>query len=98
MKKFTKVFSILMLSCFLLTSCYTNTHVVGSGGGSGEKVEKKHWYFLGGLVPLNSVDSKAMAGGKADYTVTTSMTFVDVLISVVTNFVAITPMTVKVQK
>jgi hypothetical protein len=82
----------------MFSSCYTLTHTVGSGGGTGQVVEKRAWYILYGLVPLNTVESKEMAGDASNYTVTTGHTVVDVLLNIVTGIVTVGSQTVKVQK
>lgn len=97
MKKFVKTVVAVFFICVLLTSCFTSTHVVGSGG-TGESVKAKQWFALFGLVPLNTVNSQQMAGGKTDYTVTTTFSFVDQLIGMFTSIVTIRPMTVEVKK
>jgi len=81
-----------------LTSCYTMTHKVGSGGGTGQTVEQRQWYWLWGLLKINHVDSQAMAAGATDYTVTTQQSFVDVIIGLFTTWVTIVPYTETVQK
>jgi hypothetical protein len=93
-----KISLALALVVVLFSSCYTLTHTVGSGGSGGEKVEKRAWYVLWGLVPLNTVESKALAGNATNYTVTTSHTVVDVLLNIVTGLVTIGSQTVSVQK
>jgi hypothetical protein len=93
-----KISLALALVVVLFSSCYTLTHTVGTGGSGGEKVEKRAWYVLWGLVPLNTVESKALAGNATNYTVTTSHTVVDVLINIVTGLVTIGSQTVSVQK
>jgi len=99
MKKLKFTFSILSLVfILLLSSCYTTTHIVGSGGSTGEVVEKRQWFALFGLVPINTVDSKQMAGGKTDYTITTTHTFIDQLIGAFTSIVTVAPMTIQVKK
>lgn len=95
MKKLSLMLALIVI---LFSSCYTLTHTVGSGGSGGEKVEKRAWYILFGLVPLNTVESKAMAGDANNYTVTTSHTVVDVLLNIITGFVTIGSQTVSVQK
>lgn len=98
MKRF---FSIILIFSFLtlsLSACYTNTHVVGQGAQGTEEVEAKQWYALFGLVAITDHDSKEMAGGASDYTITTQHTFIDMLIGAFTGIVTIQPMTVKVQK
>lgn len=97
MKKLFAVLLIVILS-FYATGCYTMEHVVGEGAKSGVTEEARQWYILWGLVPINSVDSKELAGGVSDYKVTTQMTFVDVVIGVFTGIVTVSPMTVKVTK
>jgi hypothetical protein len=93
-----KVSLALAMVVILFSSCYTLTHTVGNGGGSGEKVEKRAWYILWGLVPLNTVESKALAGNASNYTVTTSHTVIDVLLNIVTGIVTVGSQTVTVQK
>jgi len=95
MKKW--ILAIVML-VFLLSSCMTLTHVVGAGGSSSDIVEAKQWYALWGLVPINEVSSKDMAGGAANYTITSQQKFVDVIISAFTGIVTVTVQSVSVQK
>ena len=97
MKKIAVAVLVIVL-CFSLMGCWTFQHQVGSGAATGVKVEKKQWFILWGLVPLNEVDSKAMAGGAENYTVQTQQSFVDVVIGVVTGWVTIYPQTVTVTK
>jgi hypothetical protein len=93
-----KIISLAVISVFLLTSCYTINHKVGQGAQGSAKVSERQWYVLWGLVPINNVDSQQMAGGATDYTVTTEMTFVDVVIGAFTSIVTVTPMSVHVTK
>jgi predicted small secreted protein len=98
MKK--KVFNLIgsaLLCSTLLTSCYTYTSVVGQGGNSSQSVTKWNHYLLFGLAPVDVSDSKAMAGGSSDYTVTTKQTFVNGLIAGIT-FGLYTPTTTTVKK
>ena len=74
------------------------THVVGNGASSGVSTEKKQWYALWGLVPINEVDSKAMAGGDSNYTIKSKVKFVDYVISAFTSAVSVNVQTVSVQK
>jgi hypothetical protein len=80
-----------------LSSCYTMRHQVGSGG-TGEPQSEQQWWILWGLVPLNHVDSHAMAGNATNYTVTTGFKVLDVVISAFTGWVTIYVQTVEVQK
>jgi hypothetical protein len=96
--KTIKVFFGIFLLVFLLSSCMSLTHVVGSGASSGVVTENKQWYALWGLVPVNKVDSKAMADGATNYTITSQQKFVDLLISVFTGVASFNVKTVSVQK
>jgi hypothetical protein len=80
-----------------LTSCYTMTHQVGTGGSGGPTTEERQWWALWGLVPINSVDSHTLAGNRQNYTVTTQFTPLDVLISFFTGFVTVHVQTIKVE-
>jgi Bor protein len=95
MKKLTLALTMVVI---LFSSCYTLTHTVGSGGSGGEEIKKRAWYILFGLVPLNTVESKAMAGNATNYTVTSSHTVVDVLLNIITGIVTVGSQTVTVQK
>ena len=95
MKKLSLAMAMVVI---LFSSCYTLTHTVGSGGSGGEKIEKRAWYVLWGLVPLNTVESKAMPGNATNYTVTSSHTALDVLINIFTGIVTVGSQTVTVQK
>lgn len=98
MKNFFKSLVLLLCLAFTVSSCYTNVHVVGDGAQTGVKVSKKQWYAVWGLVPIGEeADTKAMAG-KDDYTITTTHSFVDMLISAVTGIVTIQVKTVQVEK
>jgi len=98
MKKTLAVILLLSISLFLLNGCYTMTHVVGQGGQSNTTEMARQWYILWGLVPLNDVSSKSMAGGTANYTVKTEITPLDFLINIFTGFVTIYSMSVEVKK
>ena len=93
-----KFIALVVISVFLFSGCYTMNHKVGQGAQGSTTVEAKQWYVLFGLVPINNVDSKQMASGATDYTVTTQMSFIDVVIGAFTGIVSVQPMTVKVTK
>jgi hypothetical protein len=76
----------------------TLTHVVGNGASTGVSTEKKQWYALWGLVPINTVDSKAMASGSTNYTIKSQVKFIDYVISAFTSIVTVNVQTVSVQK
>lgn len=99
MKKM-KLYPVALALCVsvLMTSCFSITHTVGAGAKGSETKEAKQWFALFGLVPINDVDSKAMAGGATDYTINTQRSFVDGLIGIFTGIASIYPATVKVTK
>ncbi|MBI5219451.1 MAG: Bor family protein [Bacteroidia bacterium] len=97
-----KVFLNVLVCTFLLctvflTSCFTYTSVVGDGAKGNQKEKKWNHYLIGGLIPVSTSDSKAMAGGAKDYTVTTKFTFVNLLVGGIT-FGIYTPTTTTVKK
>ena len=67
-----KCTALLLVVCMLFVfGCATHIHKVGDGA-KGSTVEKgRQWYILFGLVPLNDVDSHAMAGAETNYTIKT---------------------------
>lgn len=97
MKKFIKATAMMLCLAFTLSSCYTHTHIVGKGAQTGVTVSEKQWFALWGLVPMNKVDTNAMAD-KRDYTITTQHSFVDMVISAFTGVASIQVKTVSVQK
>lgn len=97
MKAFRLFFFALALT-MMISSCYTLEHTVGNGAKTGMTVEKKQWYALFGLVPINEVDSKAMAGGAQDYNIKSQVTFIDYVISAFTGIVTVVVQTVEVKK
>ena len=96
--KTIKAFFGIFLLVLLLSSCMSLTHVVGTGASSGVITEKKQWYALWGLVPINEVNSKAMAEGASNYTIKSKVKFIDYVISAFTSAVSINVQTVVVQK
>jgi hypothetical protein len=100
MSTFRKLVIALMLSGILLvgSGCMTLTHQVGNGAQTTQQEEKRQWYLLWGLVPLNEVDSQEMAGGATNYTVKSEVTIIDALIGAVLGWVTISSQTVTVAK
>lgn len=96
-KNIIKLLFGALLCSTLFTSCYTYTSVVGEGAKGGQKVTKWNHYLIGGLAPVGVSDSKAMAGGATDYTVTVKHSFVNGLIAGLT-FGLYTPTTTVVEK
>jgi len=94
----------LVMACFalamvgLLSSCMTNLHKVGTGAAGSNVTEQRQWYILWGLVPLNQVDSNAMAGGSPNYEIKTQMNVLDVVMNIFTSAVTVYSRTVTVTK
>jgi hypothetical protein len=96
-KKTFKMLGLLLLSSSLFTSCYTYTSVVGEGAKGNQEVTKWNHYVIYGLAPVGVSDSKAMADGATNYTVTTRQSFVNGLVSGLTLGIY-TPTTTTVKK
>jgi len=92
--------SLVILAAFLLVmvGCSMHTHVVGNGGNQGMKMQKRQWYALWGLVPINNVDTNMMSAGAQDYTIKTEQSVVDIVINMFTGFVTVYSRTVTVTK
>jgi len=70
---------IICLTILLFIGCAAHVHTVGSGPQSGS-VDSARQYYIMMLVPLNEVDTNAMAGGNGNYEIKTDLGFVDILI------------------
>ena len=97
MNKMIKVVTILLLALFFV-GCTTHIHKVGSGPTAYDSEELRQWYILWGLVPINDVDTKDMAGDAKNYEIKTEVTPLDFLISIPASAVSITSRTVTVVK
>jgi hypothetical protein len=94
-----KCTALLLILCVLFVfGCSTHIHKVGDGAQGSAKETGRQWYILFGLVPLNNVDSNAMAGGAESYTVQTQASAIDVIIGFFTGIVTINARTVTVTK
>jgi hypothetical protein len=95
-----KAFSVIMIALLVsfMVGCAANTHIIGDGAKGSEVVSAKQWYILCGLVPLNKVDTKAMAGDATNYEIKTQQSFIDVIISGITSCVTISCRSVSVKK
>ena len=102
-KILNSVFGLFLL-LILLSSCNATMHTVGNGGkGNGKPGnydnKKKEWYLFWGLLPLNHVDSKELAGGSQNYTIRTTTSFGDGLISIVGSYLlGLRTQTIRVSK
>lgn len=95
-KRILKLMLFIGITVFM-TSCYTNTQLVGEGPQSGVTVKEKNHYFIFGLAQGKQSNPQQMAGNTDDYEVTTKHTFVDGLLNALT-FGIYTPTTTIVQK
>ena len=98
MKKALSTLALTAAVALPMTSCYTMTHKVGSGGAGTEETTDRQWFILWGLVEINHVDSQEMAGGASDYTVKTEMSVIDVVINLFTAWVTVYSREVTVTK
>jgi len=100
----SKTFRLLLCAGFLafpLSGCMTLNHTVGTGGQGTEVAQNRQWYILWGLVPLNKVDGEKMAlenNLTNNYTVKSQMSFIDVLLNIITGTVSVYGQTVSVSK
>lgn len=90
---------LLILSTLIsLTGCYTHKYMMGNGPQTGNAQEERQWFALWGLIPINTVDTKAMIGNATDYSVKSELTFLDVVIGIFTGIVTVQPRTIEVKK
>lgn len=92
------VAAILVVAVLFMVGCSVHTHVVGEGGKSGQTEMARQWYILFGLVPLNSVNTNAMAAGASNYTIKTQLSFLDGVIGIFTGIVTVSCRSVEVTK
>ena len=90
--------ALLIVGMLFVIGCAAHVHKVGNGAQGNEVTQAQQWYILWGVVPLNDVDTNAMAGEATDYEITTLITPVDFVISAVLSFVTINCRTVSVRK
>lgn len=96
LRKISAAFLIVGMLCFI--GCAVHVHKVGNGAQGTDMMEARQWYVLWGLVPINDVDTHAMAAGTTDYEITTETNLVDFVISAVLGQVTVTCRTVTVRK
>ena len=74
--------SLALLPVLLCASgCMTHFHSVGLGSTGTREVSARQFYLLFGLVSLNEIDTQRMAPDLTSYTIETSYSFTDVLLS-----------------
>jgi|SRR5579859_1911812 len=101
MKKALRLLLCIGVLSVPLSGCYTLQHTVGNGGSGQEVASNREWYILWGLIPLNKVDGEKMAVENNltnNYTIKSQMSFIDVLLNIVTGIVTVYGQTVSVSK
>ena len=95
------VLAVSLSSCYSVKSVSTNGATLANETETlPNKVEKKHWYAVWGLAPLgdkNKTTQIIQDNGFNKVRIESKMTFTDVLISLVTSWVTIVPMTITVE-
>ncbi len=90
--------AVLLLGVLLVIGCTAHLHKVGEGAQGDHVVEVRQWYVLYGLLPINKVDTNAIAGETTDYEIMTLHTKIDFIINVFTGIASVTSRTVIVRK
>ena len=76
--------TVLFVTALLLSSCYSYTSVVDNGAQGNQQITQWNHYLQSGLAPVGVSDSKQMADGAENYSVFTSLSFVNGLVSALT--------------
>lgn len=97
MKKIIIKTALILAVSGSLTSCYTQTYMVGNGPQKGVETTEKSHYLVYGLAPVKTADPVKMAGDAKDYSVTIQHSFIDGVLNALT-FGIYTPTTTKVVK
>ena len=80
---------VLIVASMVMIGCTTHVHTVGNGAQTGQAVTATQWYAIFGLVPLNAVDTNAMAGGAVDYEIQTQSTPVDIVVGIPASWITV---------
>ena len=76
--------TVLFATALLLSSCYSYTSVVDNGAQGNQQITQWNHYLQSGLAPVGVSDSKQMADGAENYSVFTSLSFINGLVSALT--------------
>lgn len=90
--------AFLIVGMLFVIGCAAHVHKVGKGSQSNITTEARQWYILWGLVPVNSVNTQAMAEGADDYEISTFISPVDFCVNVVAGSLTVYTRTVTVRK
>ena len=88
----------LIVAMVFVIGCASHTHTVGQGPVFNRTEVQRQWYLLYGLVPVNDIDTQAMADGRSNYEITTEITMVDFLFYAILSPATITSRTVIVTR
>ena len=89
---------VILAGALTLVGCSAHVHKIGAGPAGNELVEARQWYVLWGLVPINEVDTHAMAAGADNYEIQTAAQPLDIIINIFTGLVTVNSRTVTVTK
>ena len=89
---------LLIVGMLFVIGCATHTHTIGNGAQGTDMIESRQWYALWGLVPINDVDTQAMAGAATDYDIITEVNLLDAIINAFVGSATIYCRTVTVLK
>jgi len=81
MKKLMSTSASIIVIAILMQSCYSFTHVVGSGSQTGEVIKKKNHYLFYGAKAVKVSDSKTMVGDASNYEITVKHSIMDQLLN-----------------
>jgi len=89
--------SLLVILTLTLSACHPTHFAVGGGPKQHQVAESKNNFLLLGLVHVGTApDPKVMSNQATDYEITVKLTFVDVVLNVITLGVY-SPITVQVE-
>ncbi len=88
----------LLGSLPMFSACASHVHVVGRGSVQQTEIERRQWYILWGLVPLNQVDTRKLAADEENYEIKTDYTFIDMMVNAALVYTTISTRTVKIRK
>lgn len=97
-KKMTALILLIAMVGLIGMGCAAHVHQVGSGAQGMDMEQQRQWYVLWGLVPINDIDSAAMADGATNYTIKTEQSFLDIVINIFTGIITVNSRTVTVTK
>jgi hypothetical protein len=89
---------LIAIMALVIFGCSRHVHTIGKGPAGSDVQTARQWYILFGLVPLNEVDTNAMAGAVGDYEIQTEISALDFLITMFTSMVTVNCRTVTVTK